>query len=119
MPRAYSLDLRERVVAARREEELSEAALAARFRVSETTVYTWLRRVRETGSMAPKPHGGGRRARVDAQGRTLLTTLLAEQNDRTLEELGALYHDRRQVALSRSALSRTLIQLGLGRTKSR
>ena len=39
MPRAYSVDLRERVVAARREEALTEAALAARFRVSETTVY--------------------------------------------------------------------------------
>lgn len=119
MPRAYSLDLRERVVAAGRDEHLTQPALAARFRVSETTVYNWLRRERKTGSVVPQPHGGGRRASVDAEGRALLTTLVGEQNDRTLEELGALYHDRRQVALSRSALSRTLIQLGLGRKKSR
>ena len=119
MPRAYSLDLRERVVAASRDERLTQPALAARFRVSETTVYNWLRRARETGSVAPKPHRGGRTPSVDAAGAALLTAWVREQNDRTLEELGALYHARRQVSLSRSALSRRLIRLGLGRKKSR
>ena len=38
MPRAYSLDLRERVVAAAREEALTHGALAARFRAGESTV---------------------------------------------------------------------------------
>ena len=119
MPRAYSLDLRERVVAARREEQLTEAALAARFRVSETTVYNWLRRERETGTVAPKPHGGGRAPSVDARGAEVLREIVGEQNDRTLEELGALYRDRTAVTLSRSGLSRMLIHLGLGRKKSR
>ncbi len=59
MPRAYSLDLRERVLAAARDERLSQPAPAARFRVSEATVYHWLRRARETGTVAAEPRGGG------------------------------------------------------------
>ncbi len=119
MPRAYSMDLRERLVAAWREERLSQAALAARFRVSTGTVSYWLRAVEATGSVAPKPHAGGRQPSVDRAGAELLRSLLTEQNDRTLAELGTLYHTRTAVRLSRSALSRTLIQLGLGRKKSR
>ena len=119
MPRAYSLDLRERVVAAAREEELTQAELAARFRVSTGTVSTWLRRVAETGSVAPKPRGGGRRASVDEPGAKLLTDLVRERNDRTLDELAALYHARTHVRLSRSALWRAVTRLGLGRKKSR
>jgi transposase len=119
MPRAYSMDLRDRLVAAWREEHLSQAALAARFRVSAGTVSNWLQRVVATGSVAPKPHGGGHAPAVDAAGAALLTSWVAEQNDRTLEELGALYQTRRAVRPSRSALSRTLIRLGLGRKKKR
>jgi transposase len=65
MPRAYSMDLRERHVAAWGEERLSQAALAARFRVSTGTVSNWLKRMAETGSVAPKPPGG--RARRSAR----------------------------------------------------
>ncbi len=119
MPRAYSVDLRERVVAAARDEELTQAALAARFRVSTGTVSNWLRRVEETGSVAPKPHGGGRKARVDEPGAQLLTDLVRGQNDRTLAELTALYQERTRVRLSRSALWRAVMRLGLKRKKSR
>ena len=65
MPRAYALDLRERLVAATEEAHLTQAVLAARFRVSAGTVSNWPKRVEQTGSLAPKPHGGGRRASVD------------------------------------------------------
>lgn len=118
MPRAYSLDLRERVLAAARGERLSQPALAARFRVSEATVYHWLRRARETGGVAAKPHGGGRRPSVDAAGAAVLRDLVAARNDHTLSELQALYHGRTRVRLSRTALWRALDRLGLVRKKS-
>src|SRR5512147_15946 len=89
MSRAYSLDLRERVLAAAREADLSHVALAARFRVGESTVRAWLRRARETGSVAAKPHGGGTPLKVDAARVPVLVALVAEQNDRTLAALDA------------------------------
>ena len=117
MPRAYSLDLRERVLAASRDERLSQAALAARFRVSEQTVYRWLRRARETGGVAPKPHGGGRAAAVDNAGAAVLRELVDAENDRTLAEYRARYRERTGVPLSQGALWRALTRLGLGRKK--
>ena len=69
--------------------------------------------------MAPKPHGGGRAPSVDAHGAELVREFVGAQNDRTLAELGALYREQTGLTLSRSALSRTLIHLGLGRKKRR
>jgi transposase len=57
---AYSMDLRERVVAACDEGIDTRAAIAERFSVSESWVRRLLQRRRDSGSIAPKPRGGGR-----------------------------------------------------------
>jgi len=54
----YSMDLRERVVAAVKVEGLSRRAAAARFGVSYSAAIEWLKRVDETGSVAPRQVGG-------------------------------------------------------------
>ena len=61
MGRPYSLDLRERVVGAVEEKGLSRRRAAARFGVGVSTVIAWVRRFRETGSVAPGQMGGLRR----------------------------------------------------------
>ena len=53
-----SIDLRERAVAAVLKEGLSRHELAARFGVASSTVINWVRRFRETGSVAPGQMGG-------------------------------------------------------------
>ena len=58
MAKPYSLDLRERVVAAVEEGGLSRRRAAARFGVGISTVIGWVRRLRETGSVAPGQMGG-------------------------------------------------------------
>jgi len=85
MARAYSLDLRERVVAAvlagsscRRVSEV--------FRVSIASVVKWSQRYRTTGSAAAKPMGGRRRHSLAAQEAWLLSRLSAEP-DVTLRAL--------------------------------
>ena len=57
--RSYSIDLRERVVAACDRGEGTREQIAKRFCVSVAWVYRLLARRRDTGSIAPKPHGGG------------------------------------------------------------
>ena len=59
MVRAYSLDLRERVVAAV-ESGQSCRAVAATFGVSVASVVKWSQRFRSTGTAAAKPMGGKR-----------------------------------------------------------
>jgi putative transposase len=58
MGKPYSMDLRERVVAAVEREGMSRRAAAARFGVSYSSAIVWLKRVRELGSVAPGKMGG-------------------------------------------------------------
>ena len=54
----YSVDLRERVVAAVKVEGLSRRAAAARFSVSYSAAIEWLKLFDETGSVEPRQVGG-------------------------------------------------------------
>jgi len=58
MARPYSIDLRERVVSAVERDGLSRHQAASRFGVSVSTAIKWVRRLRETGSVAPGQMGG-------------------------------------------------------------
>jgi putative transposase len=58
MGAAYSVDLRKRVVAAVEVEGLSRNQAAVRFDVAISTAVLWVRRFRQTGSLAPSQIGG-------------------------------------------------------------
>ena len=58
MGKLYSMDLRERVVAAVETGGLSCHQAAAQFGVGVSTAIVWVRRLRETGSVAPGQMGG-------------------------------------------------------------
>lgn len=115
MPSPLSLDLRTRVVAAAATQ--THEQVAARFAVSESTVYKWCRRARERGSPAALAHTGGGHAKVEGDGALVLTQLVEARNDRTLAELAALYRERTGVGLSLSAVHRACRRLDLRRKK--
>jgi transposase len=85
MARAYSLDLRERVVAAVAAGE-SCRQVAATFKVSVASVVKWSQRFRATGSPAARRMGGNRRYAL-AEHRDWLLGRLSEQPDVTLRGL--------------------------------
>ncbi len=58
MGKPYSMDLRDRVVAAVEVEGFSCRQAAARFEVSYSAAISWMKRVRETGSAEPGQMGG-------------------------------------------------------------
>jgi transposase len=117
MAAPYSLDLRERVIRAVDESPLTIDEIAQQFNVSERTIYKWLAQRKESGTLAPKPHAGGRACSVDARGEALLGQIVAAQNDRTLDEYAQAYLRERGVRLSRSALHRAMERLNLPRKK--
>jgi transposase len=111
--RAYSADLRERVLADC-DGGIGTRAVARKYTVSES----WVRRLkqtrRETGRVTPatQRHGPvpGLVAHADA-----IRAAVAADPDATLDE----YRARFALPLSRSALARALAALGLSRKKSR
>lgn len=118
MPAPYSQDLRRKVVEAHAKGR-SQSQLVEDFGVSPYFVATLLKRFKTTGSVAPKPRGGGRRPSLDAEGKKVLTELVAAKPDATLEELRVSVRERLKVVVSKSAMGRTLTALGLPRKKSR
>jgi transposase len=117
MPRAYTADLRERVLLACGQGGLSRAAVAALFRVGESTVHRWLRAWREEGRREAKPHAGGPAAKLDEAARGKLRELVAEADDLTLGEYAARLAERAGPKVSAPTLCRTLKRLGLVRKK--
>jgi len=85
--RPYSMDLRERIAAAVDQGEGSQRQIARQFRVSLSFVSRLLRQRRDTGSLDPKPHGGGPKPVLAAAERWRLVGLAREHNDDTLEQL--------------------------------
>lgn len=103
MTKPYSMDLRERAVAAVEKEGLSRHQAAARYNVAPSTVIHWVRRVRETGSAAPSKIGGYRKKVLSgAHAEWLIARCKAKDFtiSRLVEELEDVRHlkvDRRQV----------------------
>ena len=58
MGKPYSMDLRERVVAAVEEEGMSRRQAASRFGISYSAAIDWLKRLSTTGSVEPGQMGG-------------------------------------------------------------
>jgi transposase len=85
MARAYSLDLRERVVAAVAAGE-SCRKVASTFKISVASVVKWSQRHRTSGSAAAKRMGGNRPCSL-AKERDWLLARLAEVPDLTLRAL--------------------------------
>jgi putative transposase len=76
----YSNDLRERVVAAVLEDRLSCQKAAAQFDVAPSMAITWVRRFRETGSVAPGQMGGHRPSTIQGEHESWLTARLQERD---------------------------------------
>ena len=116
MPRPYSLDLRERVVARVAAGE-TVRTVAAAFAVSPSSVVKWSQRWRATGCAAAKPMGGARRDAM-AAGRAYALSRLRERPSLALRALQAELVER-GVRVSYGALWRFVHAEGLSFKKKR
>jgi transposase len=109
----YSRDLRKRILDTVERGEGSLRQIARRFLVSLSFVARLLRHYRTTGSLEPKPHGGGRHPALGPAQLQRLRALIRKKPDATLDEL------RRDlgVACSTMAIVRALQKLKITRKK--
>ena len=117
MARAYTAELRERVLRACERGGLSRASIARLFRVGESTLYRWRQTWRTEGRREARPHAGGPAPRLDRAALDKLEELVAEGNDRTLAEYAASLRERAGVEASGPTVCRALKKLGLTRKK--
>lgn len=105
--RAYSLDLRERVLQDR-DAGISKAEVARKYRVSTRWIFKLEKQRETTGDIAPcRSHAGPKRKLAEHTERLL--QLVEEQPDATLREL----RDRLGVPVSLATIWNTLQALGV------
>lgn len=116
--RAYSLDLRQKVVAAYQRGEDTIDEIASLFSVGPTFVKKMLRLHRQGGDLSPLPHGGGQTPKLSEKHLQMIRAEIARNNDVTSEELREMLRKRASVEVSQPTISRTLARLNLPRKKN-
>jgi transposase len=109
MPKAYSLDLRHRVVEAYRSGQ-EASAVAARFGVCIPSVYRWDKLLQETGALKPLYKAGDRSSITDDKAFLDFAKTHAHS---TLTQMAVAWGDE----VSIFAVSRKLKKLGITRKK--
>lgn len=111
--KAYSLDLRQKIVDAYAEGNISQRQLAKRFRVALSFIEKLLKQYRETGTIVPKVRVRQTPTKLNVQQLSVLASIVETNNDATLEELRSLLHQQTGVLISRSTVDRMLQKLNL------
>jgi len=116
--KAYSSDLRKRVVESVERGECNIPEAARRYKVSEPSIERWVARQRKTGTCAPLPHAGGPSRKL-ATAAAAIRAVVKAQPDATLPELCEAVEKETKIKSSSSMMQRELVRLKLPRKKSR
>ena len=114
---AYSIDLRQRVLAACDGKDGTVAQIAQLFCVTPRWIYLLKRQRREEGGVVPRGHGGGRTAAFHGPLLAALDQFVQKYPDSTLEAIREQFGDC--VTCSTVAIHNALRRLGWRYKKSR
>lgn len=105
--KAYSLDLREKIIASYEEGETSIRKLAKQYRVSKGMVVNLIKLQRITGSIEPKRATGGKPSQL-ATKEPQLAQMVRQYPDYTLEEYCEYWDEQTGIRVSASTMCRAL-----------
>jgi len=115
--KAYSNDLRKKILEAYDKKEGSLRKLAKQFSVSFSFVWRLVKRFRKFGIVDPKPHGGGPKPKLDPAYFGVLREVSDANKDATLVELSDLFFKRTKIRVSGPTIGRKLKRLRISRKK--
>jgi putative transposase len=115
--KAYSIDLREKIVAAHIEQKISIRQVAIRFSVSKSLVQKLIKQQETDGNLQLTQRGKPQFSYL-TNTEVELRELIVENHDATLIELCELFMVKTGNWVSRTAMGRCLQKLGLNRKKN-
>ena len=113
----YSRDFRRKILETKQKTQDSNQEIAVRFQVSYSFVRRLLKRYESTGSVEPNPHGGGKALKLNSQQIDVVTQLVEEDNDATLQQLCDRTEEKTGLKVSVPTMCRLLQRLELTRKK--
>lgn len=111
--KAYSLDLRQKIVDTYAQGHISQRQLAKQFRVALSFIEKLLKQHRETGSIAPKLRTEQTPTKLNPEQLVVLKQIVEANNDATLDELRYQLQQQTGVLIGRSTVDRMLQKLTL------
>jgi transposase len=118
MPRAYSGDLRQRVIAAATAGGQSREEIARQFAVGRSSVYRWVETAKTEGRLEAKPLRGGPGPVIRDEAEAALRRLVKSENHLSLAEYRDRLADETGVRLHPWTVGRALRRLRLTRKKA-
>ncbi len=115
--KAYSLDLRQKIIDTYAEGGISQRQLAKRFRVALSFIEKLLKQYRETQSISPKVRTEQTPSKLNEEQLRVLSSIVSADNDATLNELRCQLEQQTGVLIGRSTLDRMLRKLNLNLKK--
>ncbi|KGF71370.1 transcriptional regulator, partial [Neosynechococcus sphagnicola sy1] len=109
--KAYSVDLRQKIIDTYNSESISQRKLAKRFRVALSFIYKLLKQYRQSGDIAPKVRTLQTPTKLNEPQLQVLKQLVEANNDATLEELRDQLEQATGVRIGRSTTARMLQRL--------
>ncbi len=116
--KAYSIDLRERIVSAV-DAGMPKSVASRTFQVSRATVNNYLALRRDTGAISPRPTGGDYRSRILPAEYPVLLAQLEAMPDATLAEHCEAWERSQQVRVSIYVMHRAILRADWTRKKRR
>ena len=117
--KAYSLDLRQKIVDTYAEGNISQRQLAKQFRVALSFIEKLLKRHRETGTIAPKKRTEQTPTKLNSEQLSVIKQIVEANNDATLDELRYQLEEQTEVLIGRSTVDRMLHLMNLSVKKKR
>jgi transposase len=115
--KAYSADLRQKIICAYENGEGTFDEIAAIFDIGRCSVARYLQLQRASESLQPRPRGGGVPFALKEKHLKALQQQVAKKNDITLAELVSHLAKKEKVMVHFSTVCRALQRLGLPRKK--
>ncbi len=116
--RAYSIDLREKIVKAYEQGDTSIRKVATRFGVAKSFVQKLLSMKKTQGHVQPRKQGGAMKAELDGH-EELLRAMVAQYPDATLQEYSEYWGSTYNQWVSTTTMCRALQKQELSRKKRR
>ena len=111
--KAYSIDLRQKIIDVYEREKISQRQLARQFGVALSFIVKLLKQYRQTRELSPKPFNGGVKLKLTPDNLQVLADLIEDNNDATLKELCSLLEKKTGISISRATMGRMTQRLKL------
>ena len=111
--KAYSLDLRQKILEVYLKDGISQRQIAKRFKVALSFIEKLLKQYRPTGNISPKVRIQQTPLKLNEEQLNVLKEIVLAKNDATLAEIRKSLEEKTGILIGMSTVYRMLLRMGI------